>query len=324
MKPIFKITADGNDISKVISERLIGMTITDVSGFESDCIEITLDDNEGKIEIPRRGVTFEVWLGYEETSLTKMGRYVIDEIELEGPPEIMIIRGKSANMRSSIKSPRNKTWEDTTLGNIISEIAQKNGLEPKIDRELENIEISSLCQTNESDLHFVTRLAKQYGALAKPAGESFLVFTRKGSGTSISGKPMPTVTLSKSDLIRWRISMTDRNSYQSVTARWKDLFDGEEHKLTVGEGQPEYLIKKDFQDHNSAMLAAKNKLSNFKQGGSIIEIIIQGNPNIKTGTKLQIDKIKYHNTFIISDLNHYLSNDAYNTTIKSKEQCFTG
>jgi phage protein D len=43
----------------------------------------------------------EISLGDGENQLTRMGLYIVDEIEHSGPPNTITVRGKAADMRTS-------------------------------------------------------------------------------------------------------------------------------------------------------------------------------------------------------------------------------
>ena len=47
------------------------------------------------VSLPSRGASIEVLLGYSGTALTRLGRYTVDEVELSGPPDTLVIRGKA-------------------------------------------------------------------------------------------------------------------------------------------------------------------------------------------------------------------------------------
>ncbi|PYD23934.1 MULTISPECIES: phage late control D family protein, partial [Pseudomonas syringae group] len=99
MKPIFRIVADGTDITALINDRLIQLRTTDKPDMDSDEFELRIDDRDGAVALPSRGADVEVYLGYDGQKLTKIGLYTIDEIEVSGPPDTMVIKGKASSMR---------------------------------------------------------------------------------------------------------------------------------------------------------------------------------------------------------------------------------
>ena len=47
--PAFSISIEGRDITTVLDNRLMGLTLTDNRGFEADQLDLELDDADGKI-----------------------------------------------------------------------------------------------------------------------------------------------------------------------------------------------------------------------------------------------------------------------------------
>ncbi|MEE9358423.1 hypothetical protein [Candidatus Vondammii sp. HM_W22] len=160
MTPAYRIIADQQDITAIIRDRLISLHVTDKTGLVSDTAETTLDDRNSAIEIPRTGALLEIYMGYQETGLYRMGSYTVDEVELTGLPNTMRIRAKAADMRQSLKSCKLRSWDDITLGDLVATIAAEHGLIPRVGEFLDAIHIPHLDQTYESDMHLLTRLAK--------------------------------------------------------------------------------------------------------------------------------------------------------------------
>lgn len=63
--PAFSISIEGRDITTVLDNRLIGLTLTDNRGFEADQLDLELDDADGKIVLPRRGAVITLALGWK-------------------------------------------------------------------------------------------------------------------------------------------------------------------------------------------------------------------------------------------------------------------
>src|SRR5690348_11586922 len=106
MTPAFRVVADGADITTLINDRLLQLKITDKPGMESDEFELRIDDRDGAVALPARGASIEIYLGYAETTLTRIGRYVVGDVEFSGPPDTIVITGKASDMRGSGKTTR--------------------------------------------------------------------------------------------------------------------------------------------------------------------------------------------------------------------------
>ena len=230
--PAYMLTLDGEDITQNFSDRLIGLTMTDNRGFEADQLDIALDDTDGLVELPPRGASLTLWLGWQGSALVNKGSFTVDEIEHRGAPDTLTIRGRSADFRGSLNSRREQSWHDTTLGVIVETIAQRNKLTASVADVLKAIAIPHIDQTQESDAAFLSRLAERNGAsVSVKAGK--LLFLKAGSAMTASGKPIPQMTVERGDGDRHQFAIADREAYTGVTAKWLHTKDPKPQKQKV-------------------------------------------------------------------------------------------
>ena len=69
MTPMFRIVADGADITTLLNVRLLLLGTTDKPGMESDDYELRIDDRDSAVSLPSRGATIEIFLGYLSAAL---------------------------------------------------------------------------------------------------------------------------------------------------------------------------------------------------------------------------------------------------------------
>ncbi|EKY2870227.1 TPA: phage late control D family protein [Citrobacter freundii] len=230
--PAYMLTLDGEDITQNFSDRLIGLTMTDNRGFEADQLDIALDDTDGLVELPPRGASLTLWLGWQGSALVNKGSFTVDEIEHRGAPDTLTIRGRSADFRGSLNSRREQSWHDTTLGVIVETIAQRNKLTASVADALKAIAIPHIDQTQESDAAFLSRLAERNGAsVSVKTGK--LLFLKAGSAMTASGKPIPQMTVERGDGDRHQFAIADREAYTGVTAKWLHTKDPKPQKQKV-------------------------------------------------------------------------------------------
>ena len=55
MTPVFRIVADGSDITRMINDRLLLLRTSDKPGMESDEFELRIDDRDSAVTLPSRG-----------------------------------------------------------------------------------------------------------------------------------------------------------------------------------------------------------------------------------------------------------------------------
>ena len=217
--PAFSISIEGRDITTVLDNRLMSLTLTDNRGFEADQLDLELDDADGKIVLPRRGAVITLALGWKGQSLFPKGAFTVDEIEHTGAPDRLTIRARSADFRETLNTRREKSWHKTTIGEVVKEIAARHKLKMVLGKDLSDKLVEHIDQTNESDGSFLMRLARQYGAIASVKNGN-LLFIRQGQGKSASDKPLPVITITRKDGDSHRFTLADRGAYTGIIASW--------------------------------------------------------------------------------------------------------
>ncbi|XXN62767.1 phage late control D family protein [Enterobacter ludwigii] len=219
LTPDFLLKVNSKDVTTNLRDRLISLTLTDNRGFEADQLDIELDDADGKLAMPVRGAELLLFLGWKGQALIGKGTFTVDEVEHHGAPDTMTIRARSADFRGSLNSRREVSYHDTTLGAIVEQIAGRNNLKAMLADGFAAISVAHIDQTQETDAKFLTRLATLYGAVAAiKAGR--LLFIRPGNGVTLSGKPIPQMTITRKDGDQHSFSIADRGAYTGVSASW--------------------------------------------------------------------------------------------------------
>ena len=330
MRPIWSLTADGTDISARLGEFLVALSVTDKAGIDSDELTLEIADPRGEIPWPRHGATLAVALGYTHTGAVAMGEYTVDEVELSNPPRRWAIRARAAELRESgLKVRRTKSWEASTVGQIVSEIAAANGLIGKTAPTLASKPIARLDQTNESDLSLLTRLSRQFDAIAT-VKVGTLLFTPRGTGRTVSGQALPAVTLRPEEVTDWRVSLADRDSYTAVEARWYDRDAAEEVVERAGSagsgdsggGQEAgvYRLRKTYTDAESAKTAAAAKLAALARGTAQLSLRLPGRPALAAESPLVLSGFGdgIDGTWILASVEHRLDGGGYQTSCEGE------
>lgn len=336
--PAYQVRVDGSDISDSLRPRLMHMTITDNRGFSADTIEIALDDSDGKLAMPRRGATLQASIGWQGGSLVDKGTFKIDEVEHNGAPDVLTIRGKSADLRGGMNKLRERSWHFETIGAILEQLAARYGLTPNVGETFKGMVIDHIDQTNESDLAFLTRLATEQDAIAT-VKSGRLMFIKAGNGTTASGKPLPAITITRQDGDQHRFSVADRDAYTGVTAYWQDnkaaekkkievkrkrktkpkeerplppgvVVNKKENELLVGDSENVKELRHVYASQSNAMRAARAEWEKLQRGVAEFQITLaKGRPELYPeqpttvrGFKPQIDEADWLLTQVVHDL----------------------
>lgn len=287
-QPSYRIRVDGVDISPRINGRLISLVLTDNRGIEADDLELTLSDHDGKLAIPPKGAVIQVLLGWESSGLVDKGEYVVDEVIHSGAPDQLAIRARSADFRASLKVKREQSWHDTSLQAIVTTLAERNELEAVISEPLEEIAVAHIDQTHESDISFLTRLARLYGATAAvKAGR--LLFITQGGGTTASGQPIAPVTLSRGDGDQHRYQLADRDShYTGVQANWNDKRYAFLKAEIAGDSGNLKVLRHSYRSSDEARAAAEAEWSRIRRQVATFKLeLATGDPSLYPETPVR-------------------------------------
>lgn len=316
MIPDFSISVEGISITELIKSRLVSMHITDEAGVISDTAVIHLDDRDSLFEIPRTGAKLNILLGYKETGIMPMGDYIVNEITIQGSPQALKIKSHAADLKQSLKEQVFNEWHQITLNDLVEKIAGNHGYKAKVAAEFANIMISHIDQAAESDMHFLTRLAQIYGAIAKPAG-GYLLFVSKGKAKSVTGKTLSTITLTPRDITSWQVRFNERNQYGSVIAYWYDYEKAETMTEKMGNQEPSYILRDIYANSDLAQSAASAKLNQLMSGAATLNITMPGSPELFAEAKINL--LGFHKgvygEWIINKAEHVIDNLGYRTII---------
>mgnify|MGYP003625957480 FL=1 len=305
----------------MIADRLLSLVITDEDGFQSDTGRFTLDNRDQKIGVPSNGVSLDIRLGYEGGASWLTGQYIVDEIELSGNPEIMVIGAKAANMRNRLKAPKSRSWHEKTIGEIVATIAGEHQYKSAVAASITATAIPHIDQTEESDMHLLTRLAELLGCVFKPAN-GYLIFAPRQELKSVTGKTLPAVRVNAQDLTgKYRYRSVERGKYQSVVARWRDTAANMDVEETVGSGGPVYILRNSFATATEARAAAKAKKEALDRGTATLTIPMIGTPEARAERPLLpsgFNPVVDGASWVISRASHTFNNSGFTSSIEAE------
>nr|WP_218647036.1 phage late control D family protein [Pseudomonas sp. P7548] len=311
--PAYRLTVDGLDIAQLISPRLMSLELTDNRGVEADQLSITLSDHDGLLTIPPKGAVLRLWLGWSDTGLVDKGTYTVDETEHNGAPDVLSIRARSADLRKGLKTKRERSWSNTTLGDVLGDIAIGNGLTATIAGALDGLPILQLDQANESDANLISRLGEEFDAVASVKAGCLLCLPA-GGGKTASGMDLPHIVLTRADGDQHRYLQADRDSYDGVRAYFYDVNSAKKQEAIAGGGDNLKDLRHTYSDHQSALRAARAEFRRLQRGSATLSYTLaMGRPDLipeltytLQGVKAEIDEIIWYG----GNVQHSLSPDG--------------
>lgn len=254
----FMVIANGANITHLIQDRLLSLTVTDEAGIGSDTVELVVDDRGYRVTLPPVGATLDVFMA-SGFNLARMGRFTVDDAGGSGPVADLTISGKAVDMTGGARSSKTRSWEDITLEDLTAEVAGDNSMGSQVHPDLASHHYDYVAQTAESDLNLMTRLAQDIDGLFKAAGGQFLI-TKRGSGETASGVPIPPTLIPITDMSDWTWNLTSRGRSGKVTALWTEQDTATTHRVSVGDGEPERVLRHRFPNEAQAERAAQAEL----------------------------------------------------------------
>lgn len=282
----------------LINSHLVDWEHVDASGVKSDTLKLTvrIDDLEG---MPSFEGKIGLLVGYHESGLVDKGEFNITRCQPQLFPPLLKIIATAAPFKvadeTKFKERRSASYGPTTLGAIFRELAGKHGFSPRISPELDAKVVEHLDQSNETDMGFLTRVAKLHDAVTKPVNELY-VMAKRGEVKSLSGKTMPVVTLSVTkgnspndrSFINAELDEESRVKFKGCKTVWWDGASGKECVVETG-SEPFKKVTQRYQSEAEAKDAGEGMARKIKRGEKKIRIDCPGNPDLGAEGLIELD-----------------------------------
>ncbi|MFZ1418298.1 MAG: contractile injection system protein, VgrG/Pvc8 family [Burkholderiaceae bacterium] len=199
--PDYLIKYEGKDITTDLKHYLLGISYTDYLGGQSDELQLEFEDVDGRwirAWYPEQGDALSLSVGDQFTGMVSWGSFEIAEIEYEHPPSTVTIKALSTGITRANRTLQPKAYEKTTLEKVVRTIAAR--LRLSVTGTVVDIPIERITQYQESDVEFLSRIAREYGHTFKIVDKT-LVFH---ANVELS-KQEPVAVLNPADIKRIRV-----------------------------------------------------------------------------------------------------------------------
>lgn len=323
MKPLYFIVANGKPINSIVEARLKSLTVTDETGEQSDRFSLVLEDSAGDLEMPKKGALVSISLGLE--SLVPLGTFTVDTVKASGPPNILQIDGSAAPFsasgeRKGMQSRKSRSFDEKTIGDIVKQIAGEHGLNPVVSDELASINPGHLDQTDEGDVSFLNRIARDVGGVVKATNDR-LAFVMRGASKTASGKTLPTVAIVRTQSTRWEFVAADRGGYKSAVATYRDAGQAKTIEVVVGDGDPVLRLPHIYSTESNARRAATSRLKDAERSsGGKLTISMPGRLDVLAESPIAVSGFRQgvDGSFVVRRVEHSLSKSGLTTSIDAE------
>jgi phage protein D len=163
--PQWILTYRGVNISGDISPMVRAISYVDQLGGASGELCVEVEDHAQRWQgpwYPALGDGIEAFLGYQGGQLLDCGAFQIDDLELSGPPDVFRLRCLAAYITPAMRTRNSAAYEGQTLLGIAATVAAKYGLALVSAPDLEDVAFARVTQRDETDLEFISRLAREF------------------------------------------------------------------------------------------------------------------------------------------------------------------
>lgn len=309
MKAFCRLWIEGQMLD--LGQRLLALQVVDKDGMQADMMTLDLDDHDGAFAFPNKGQLIGLELGHEE-ALAYRGRFIVDEISHRGAPDVLTIRASSADFGHHFLEERECSYHEVTLGNIVGAVAARQGLGLQIDATLAAYFIEHLDQTNESDAHFMTRLAEEFHAIGT-VKDGHLLFHPRGSRGLMA-------YLQRSDGDQHEYSERDREErVTGAVAYYQDKKSAQRKTYVAGGGGYRRHLKQTYRSLEEAKTAAESALKRAQRRAKSLRFdLAYGRPDLSAemqlkvqGFKAEIDAVDW----VIAEVRHELNEQGLRSSI---------
>src|SRR5579863_2171970 len=121
----------GVNITADVSQMVVAIRYVDRLDGASGELEVELEDSAKRWQgpwYPTLGDIVSLQIGYSGELLLDCGEFQIDELELDGPPDVMRLRCLAAYITPAMRTANTAAYENAGLLEIAAKIAAKYGL----------------------------------------------------------------------------------------------------------------------------------------------------------------------------------------------------
>ena len=157
----------GVNITADVSQMVLAIRYVDRLDGASGELEVDLEDSAKLWQgpwYPALGDVVSLQIGYSGEALLDCGEFQIDELELDGPPDVMRLRCLAAYITPAMRTANTVAYENMGIVEIAAQIAAKYGLAlvTASSESESDVVFARVTQRRQTDLEFLKRLAREH------------------------------------------------------------------------------------------------------------------------------------------------------------------
>jgi phage protein D len=322
--PKFVLTYKGVDITTNISPMTLSVAYIDRLSAAAGEIEVELEDAQKLWQgpwYPQQGDVVNLQMGYEEGELLPCGDFQVDELELEGPPDVFRIRCLAAWITPAMRTLKSAAYENQSLSAIAQGIAESYSFTFLGTSNTPDVVFSRVTQREETDLGFLKRQAVAHGYDFTVRGNQLVFY----AVAALEGSA-PVISLGRSNILSFNFVDKTHEVYQAAEVSYQQLATKELVSqalvATPAPASGDSLKRRvRCEDGQQAALKAQSALhaANMKQ--RTMRLVTQGMPILAAGSVITIGGFGVKDgNYLIETARHSLNRSTgYTTAIEARQ-----
>jgi len=294
---VLKIDGEAIDMKNIIS-----LSFDDSAGVKSDKVSVkVMPDFKRPAPSAKLEVIFRTVKNGDTADELNCGLFHVQTVNRSNNKALSFTAtGVEFNEKQKVKLSNH--YNDTKLSSIVNIVGARLG--HKVKFQTKDVSIKSLNQTNESDINFLERIAKDYNVLFSIKND-YIYFVNKDD------EALPVSRIDVSTCSSSSIKHSSKTYYNSCEARFHNIDENKLITVKVGGGTPTIKIERAFKDKIDAKIKAEAKLNSINKG------IIKGSLSLKGQSIYAGTKTELFNTYNKEDDGVYSVENAKHSWSRS-------
>ena len=308
------LTYQGMNITADISGMVLSIRYLDELGGRSGELDIELEDRERRWQggwFPQQGDRATLLIGYAGEPLLPCGDFQVDELTLEGPPDVFHLRCLPAWITPSLRTRNSFGYENQTPLQVGAAVAARHGMVLVGVPSAQQPAYQRITQNAETDLHFLRRLAIEHNYDFTVRGTQLIFYSR----TALESQP-PVLTLSRQNVTAFRFAARTYRTYRQAQAAYFDSGTKQLYSQTafaspaVASGDVLKLVRR-CENGQQALERAASSLHEENRLLTTAHIAAPGTPLMVAGNIVALSGWKVMDgNYIVERAAHTLSRDS--------------
>jgi uncharacterized protein len=315
-QPGWALTYKGKPITARIESQTVSVTYTSHAGGKAPELEFEIEDRDKLWQgpwFPTRGDLVALTIGYANQASVSCGNFQVDEVELEGPPDVMHLRCIAAYITPAMRTPNSTPYEGQTLLGIAGQVAKKYGFTVVGAAVSPDVTFARQTQNQETDLEFLHRLARDHNYEFTLRGQNLVFYSRPA--LELQGS---IAIIYRSNETRFHLKTKTHQVYAAAQVSYQDPATKQLYTQTATGSSPTgdtlHLVRR-CENGQQASLKAAAELHRHNMLQTTAEITMPGNTQMAAGARITVSGWgNYDSDYLIQTARHKLARGSGYTT----------